>query len=48
MALAAPGELLTTGVVKGLVAGSDLRFDGRGRHHLRGLDDEWELYEVSG
>lgn len=47
MALAEPGEVLTTGVVKGLVAGSDLRFVDRGRHHLRGLDDEWELYGVA-
>ncbi|MEM9034732.1 MAG: adenylate/guanylate cyclase domain-containing protein [Actinomycetota bacterium] len=48
MALAGPGETVVTGVVKGLVAGSDLRFGDRGRHRLKGLDDEWDLYVVEG
>ena len=46
LGLAGPGEVLVTGVVKGLVAGSDLRFDERGRHRLKGIDDEWDVHAV--
>ncbi|MEO1061757.1 MAG: adenylate/guanylate cyclase domain-containing protein [Actinomycetota bacterium] len=48
MALADAGEILVTGVVKGLVAGSELRFADRGRHRLKGIDDEWEIHAVVG
>jgi class 3 adenylate cyclase len=37
-------EIVTTGVVKGLVAGSPLRFVPRGTHELRGIPDSWEVY----
>jgi class 3 adenylate cyclase len=40
---AAPGEVLVSGTVKDLVAGSSLRFDDRGRHPLRGVPGEWQL-----
>jgi class 3 adenylate cyclase len=46
-ALAAPGEVLVSSTVKDLVVGSDLDFDDRGTHDLRGVPGEWRLYEVS-
>jgi pimeloyl-ACP methyl ester carboxylesterase len=41
--LAAPSEVLATGVIKGLVAGSGIRFEERGSHELRGIPDSWDL-----
>jgi pimeloyl-ACP methyl ester carboxylesterase len=43
---AASGEVLVSSTVRGLVAGSGLRFASRGRHLLKGLDEELELYAV--
>jgi len=45
-ALAAPGEILVSGTVRDLVAGSGLRFGGRGAHALRGVPGEWQLFAV--
>jgi class 3 adenylate cyclase len=45
-ALAGPGEVLTSGTVRDLVAGSGISFSGRGVHHLRGVPGEWRLYAV--
>ena len=45
-ALAAPGEILVSGTVKDLVAGSGLRFGERGAHALRGVPGEWQLFAV--
>ncbi len=45
-ALAGPGEVLVSRTVKDLVAGSGLEFSERGAHRLRGVPDEWELYEA--
>jgi class 3 adenylate cyclase len=47
-ALAGPGEVLTSGTVRDLVAGSGIRFEDRGEHALRGVPDTWRLYEVMG
>lgn len=44
---AAPDEVLVTGVVRGLVAGSSIRFEERGRHQLKGIPDQWDLYAVT-
>jgi hypothetical protein len=33
--------------VKDLVAGSDLAVDAMGRFTLKGVPDEWSLYQVS-
>lgn len=41
---AAPGEILVSGTVKDLVAGSGLRFYDRGRHSLKGIPGEWQLF----
>jgi class 3 adenylate cyclase len=46
-ALARGGEVLVSGTVKDLVVGSDLDFDDRGTHELRGVPGEWRLYTVS-
>jgi len=45
-ACAAPGEGLVSSTVKDLVAGSGLAFADRGRHALKGLPGDWQLYSV--
>ncbi len=40
-------EVLVSGTVKDLVAGSGLRFDERGTHTLKGVPGEWRLYAVA-
>jgi class 3 adenylate cyclase/pimeloyl-ACP methyl ester carboxylesterase len=45
-ATAGRGEILVTGTVRDLVAGSGLRFDDRGAHELKGLPGEWQLFAV--
>ncbi len=44
--LAGPGEVWVSRTVKDLTAGSGLEFDARGRHELKGVPDEWELYTL--
>ena len=44
--LAGPGEVLVSGTVKDLVAGSGLEFEDRGAHALKGVPGEWRLYAV--
>ena len=46
MALAGPGEVWVSRTVKDLTVGSGLRFADRGRHALKGVPDEWELYAL--
>jgi pimeloyl-ACP methyl ester carboxylesterase len=41
------GEVLVTGTVRDLVAGSGLQFEDRGRHALKGVPDDWQIYAVS-
>jgi class 3 adenylate cyclase len=38
------GEILVSSTVKDLVVGSDLRFDDRGTHDLKGVPGEWRLF----
>jgi class 3 adenylate cyclase len=45
-ALAGPGEVLVTGTVRDLVAGSGIEFSDRGRHGLKGVLDEWQVLAV--
>jgi class 3 adenylate cyclase len=45
-ASARPGEVLVSGTVKDLVAGSGLSFQDRGVHRLTGIPGEWHLYKV--
>jgi class 3 adenylate cyclase len=46
MAAAAPGEVLVSGTVRDLVAGSDYVLEDRGAHTLKGLGGEWRLFAV--
>ena len=43
-ALTAPGEVWVTRTVRDVVAGSGLRFEGRGTHELKGITQPWELH----
>jgi class 3 adenylate cyclase len=45
-ALAAPNEVLVSGTVHDLVAGSELRFETRGTHALKGVPGEWRIFSV--
>ena len=45
-ARAAPGEVLVTGTVRELVAGSGVAFEERGEHELKGVPGTWRLYAV--
>jgi class 3 adenylate cyclase len=45
-AAAGPSEVLATGTVKDLVAGSGLAFEDRGPRFLKGLPDQWRLFSV--
>jgi class 3 adenylate cyclase len=46
-AKAEPGEILVSGTVHDLVAGSGLAFAERGSEQLKGVPGEWRLYAVS-
>jgi class 3 adenylate cyclase len=43
-AAAGPGEVLVSGTVKDLVAGSGIEFEERGLRELKGVPGEWRLY----
>jgi class 3 adenylate cyclase len=45
-ALAQAGEVLVTSTVRMLVLGSGISFADRGRHELKGVPDEWQLFAV--
>jgi class 3 adenylate cyclase len=47
-AMADPNETLVSSTVRDLVAGSGLRFQDRGRHALKGLPEEVQLYAALG
>ena len=47
MAAAAAGGVLASGTVKDLVLGSGIEFTDAGRHVLRDVPGEWQLYEVT-
>jgi len=47
-AMAGPNETLVSSTVRDLVAGSGLRFEDRGRHALKGLPEEVQLYIALG
>jgi class 3 adenylate cyclase/pimeloyl-ACP methyl ester carboxylesterase len=46
-AVAEAGEILVSGTVRDLVAGSGLRFTQRGEHTLKGLPGTWPLYATA-
>ena len=45
---AGPGEVLVSGTVKDIVAGSGLGFDERGEHELAGVPGTWRLFAAGG
>jgi len=45
--LAGPGEVLVSGTVRDLVAGSGLAFVDRGMHQLKGVPGEWRVYSAT-
>jgi class 3 adenylate cyclase len=44
--VAAPGEVVVSSTVKDIVAGSGLRFDDHGVHRLKGIPDEWRVFQA--
>jgi class 3 adenylate cyclase len=46
-AAADDGEVLVSGTVRDLVAGSGLRFEDRGQRELKGVPGTWQLYATS-
>lgn len=47
-ALASPGHILVSGMVKDLVAGSGIEFDDGSEHELKGVPGSWKLFAVKG
>ena len=46
MALAGPGEILVSATSRQLASGSDLYFDDRGEHELKGVAEAWRLFAL--
>ncbi len=46
MSSAGPGEVLVSGTLRELVAGSGLDFSDRGPHELKGVPGEWHLWAL--
>ncbi|MEM9561328.1 MAG: adenylate/guanylate cyclase domain-containing protein [Actinomycetota bacterium] len=46
--VAGPGEIVVSDVIRGLVAGSPIRFEPRGVHEFKGLPERWGVHEVIG
>jgi class 3 adenylate cyclase len=46
--IAEPGEVLVSGAVPPLVAGSGIQFADRGEHKLTGIPGTWKLFAVTG
>ena len=45
--LAAASEVLVSQTVRDLMVGSDVKFQDRGSHELKGVPDEWRVYAVA-
>ena len=43
---AGDGEVLVSRTVRDLTAGSELRFESRGTHPLKGVPEDWQLYAL--
>jgi pimeloyl-ACP methyl ester carboxylesterase len=46
-AMSATGEILVSSTVKDLVAGSEMVFESRGAHNLKGVPGEWEVFALA-
>ena len=44
--LAQASEVLVSSTVRHLVAGSGIEFAARGAHALKGIPDEWQIFQV--
>lgn len=47
MSQAIPGEILVSGTVKELTAGSGIGFEPKGKFPLKGIQGEWEIFSVA-
>ena len=47
MALGQASEIIVSSVTRGLVEGSDLRFEDRGRHKVKGLERPLEVFSLA-
>ena len=47
MALGSASEIIVSSVTRGLVEGSDLRFEERGSHTVKGLERPIEVFLLS-
>jgi class 3 adenylate cyclase len=45
-ALADSGQVLASRTVRDLAAGSGIVFESHGRHRLKGVEDEWDVYRI--
>jgi class 3 adenylate cyclase len=45
---AGPGEVLVSSTVRELSVGSDVAFESRGAHALKGVEGEWRIYAAGG
>jgi class 3 adenylate cyclase len=48
MSTAAPGEILVSRTVRDLASGSQISFEDRGAHELKGIGGDWQLFAVTG
>jgi class 3 adenylate cyclase len=46
--LAKGGEILVSSTVKDLLAGSDIEFENRGEHQLKGVPGTWRVFSARG
>mgnify|MGYP005812012783 CR=1 FL=1 len=44
--IAGPGVVLASRTVRDLAAGSGIEFESRGRHALKGVAEEWDVYAI--
>jgi class 3 adenylate cyclase len=47
MGVAAAGDMVVSGTVRGLVAGSGITFEHRGQHQFKGIQEIWDVYCVT-
>ena len=48
LSVAGRGEILVSSTVRELVTGSGLQFTDHGRHTLKGIEGDWQLFAVAG
>ena len=47
MSLGGAGDVLITGTTRELIGGAELGLEDRGRHALKGVDGEWQVFAVT-